>query len=161
VRVVSELLNSEANGLGKPLPKGVVRLYAPDPTGEQAYVAQTTIDHTPKDEKLRLPWGHAFDIACTFTETDAKHAGTDHRLVWQYEIRNHKDRDVTVTVQARVPRSTYQAKCDRPWHVRQVGLVEIELSVRANSAEKVTFSHAYNDQSGGGLASPYDKEKKE
>ena len=71
------------------------------------------------------------------------------------------DRDVTVTVLVRVPKSTYQAKCDRPWHVRQVGLVEIELPVRANSAEKVTFSHGYNDQSGGGLASPYDKGKKE
>ncbi|MCY2929476.1 MAG: zf-HC2 domain-containing protein, partial [Planctomycetota bacterium] len=65
VRVVSEFKNAKANGLGKPLPKGVVRLYAPDPEGVDAYVSQVRIDHTPKDEKVRLAWGHAFDIAGT------------------------------------------------------------------------------------------------
>ncbi|KKK60577.1 hypothetical protein LCGC14_3022970, partial [marine sediment metagenome] len=64
VRVASEFKNSKANGLGKPLPKGIIRLYAPDPTGLPTYVSQTSIDHTPKNEKIRLLWGHAFDIAC-------------------------------------------------------------------------------------------------
>ena len=41
-RVVSELENSKENGLGKPLPKGVVRLYAPEPTGRQTFATRTT-----------------------------------------------------------------------------------------------------------------------
>ena len=158
-RVVSELKNSEANGLGKPLPKGVLRLYAPDPTGRQTYAARTTIDHTPKDETLRLPWGHAFDIACSFTQTDYRRRGNDHNRTWRYDLRNHKDYDVTITVLVRVPRSTYAAECSRRWHVRQTGLVEINVPVRAHAAATVTFSHRYNPSRGGGLTSPHDPKK--
>jgi len=158
VRVVSELMNSEANGLGKPLPKGVVRLYAPDPTGVQTYVSKTTIDHTPKDEKLRLPWGYAFDIACSARDVDYRRRGNDHSRTWVGQIRNHKDHDVNVTVQLRVPKSTYRGECkDFPWHVRQVGLVEIDVPVRADQAADVTFAYKWNPRSGGGLTSPHDK----
>lgn len=158
VRVVSELMNSEANGLGKPLPKGVVRLYAPDPTGVQTYVSKTTIDHTPKDEKLRLPWGYAFDIACSARDVDYRRRGNDHSRTWVGQIRNHKPHDVNVTVQLRVPKSTYRGECkDFPWHVRQVGLVEIDVPVRADQAADVTFAYKWNPRSGGGLTSPHDK----
>jgi hypothetical protein len=162
-RVVSEFKNTEENGLGKPLPKGVVRLYAPDPDGEQTYIAKTTIDHTPKNEKLRLPWSYAFDIVCEHKLTKRQRRGNDYAEAWQYSLRNHKDYDVTITVIARVPRSTYQANCKRsgkahPWHIREVGIIEIEVPVKANGAEKVTLDFRYNNTSGGGLVSPHDSE---
>ena len=157
VRVVSELMNSEANGLGKPLPKGVVRLYAPDPTGAQTFVANTTIDHTPKDEKLRLPWGHAFDIVCSAKRTEYERRGSDRSEKWRYQLRNHKPHGVNVTVIAHVPRSTYRAECSHKWHVREVGLVEIDVPVPADSAAEVTFAYRWDSRSGGGLRSPHDK----
>jgi len=162
-RVVSEFKNTEENGLGKPLPKGVVRLYAPDPDGEQTYVAKTTIDHTPRNEKLRLPWSYAFDIACGHKQTKLRRNGNDYAMTWEYSLRNHKDYDVTITVIARVPPSTYQANCKRggkayPWHIREVGIIEIEVPVKADGTEKITLDFRYNNVSGGGLVSPYDKE---
>jgi hypothetical protein len=157
--VVSEMENTEANGLGKPLPKGVVRLYAPDPDGVQTYVAQTTIDHTPVKEKLRLPWGHAFDIACSWREVDARHAWADHHITAECSLRNHKDRPVTVTVIVHVPAGTYQAQCKLPWHVREVGLVEVPVNIPAGAQTKFTFSHKFNNLSGGGLRSPYDQQR--
>ena len=157
--VVSEMENTEANGLGKPLPKGVVRLYAPDPEGVQTYVAQTEIDHTPVKEKLRLPWGHAFDIACSWREVDAKHAGYDHHITAEYTIRNHKDRPVTVTVIVHLPAGTYQAQCKLPWHIREVGLIEVPVHIPAGAETKFTFIYKFNDLSGGGLRSPYEKQR--
>ncbi len=155
VRVVSEFKNSEENNLGKPLPKGVVRLYAPDPTGVETYVAQTTIDHTPTDEKVRLPWGFAFDIACTARRTDYRRRGRwDHDEKWEYSLRNHKDHDVTITVHVRVPATTYKFDCPRPWKVLKVGLVEIDVPVKANTAGKLAFSYSWNPRSGGGLETP-------
>jgi len=159
-RVVSELMNSKANGLGKPLPKGVIRLYAPDPTGFQTYVAKTTIDHTPTDEKLRLPWGHAFDIVCSAKRTHYTRRGTDQEATWQYQIRNHKDYDVNVTVMVTVPNSTYTATCNGYlWHVRQVGLVEIDVPVEADKVVDVSFTYKWDPTSGGGLSSPHDGKK--
>jgi len=159
-RVVSELRNSEANGLGKPLPKGVVRLYAPDPEGLQTYVAKTTIDHTPKDEKLRLPWGYAFDIVCSAKRTDYSRRGDEHKATWRYQVRNHKAYDVNVTVMVSVPRSTYAAECRGfRWHVREVGRVEIDVPVKADRAVDVDFTYRWNPTSGGGLTSPHDGEE--
>jgi len=155
VRVVSEFKNSEENGLGKPLPKGVVRLYAPDPEGVDTYISQVTIDHTPVKEKVRLMWGHAFDIACSSKQTKYRRNGADRHYTWEYQIRNHKEHDVTVTIIARVPNSTYKADCNYPWHVRQVGVIEIDVPVKANTASTATLSYSYNNTSGGGLTSPH------
>ena len=156
-RVVSEFRNSEENGLGKPMPKGVVRLYAPDPEGAQTYVSQTSIDHTPVNEKVRLPWGFAFDIACTAKTTGSRTAGDEHAETREYELRNHKDYGVTVTVIFRVPRTTYEGECNIPWHVREVGVVEADVPLAPGATVKVTFSYKANNKTGGGLKSPYDK----
>lgn len=154
-RVVSEFKNSEENGLGKPLPKGVVRLYAPDAEGVDSYVAKVSIDHTPVKEKVRLMWGHAFDIACSSKQTKFRKSGNDMHHTLEYQIRNHKEYDVSVTIIAHVPSSTYTADSNYPWHVRQVGTVEIDVPVKANTAATATFSFIYNNTSGGGLTSPH------
>ena len=165
-RVVSEFENSERNGLGRPLPKGVVRLYGPDGDGTLQYSGQTTIDHTPKDEKVRLPWGFAFDIACDAKQTLSRVQGRAGSQKWRYTLRSSKDYDVTVTVIVRVPRTATTADCTlapkgekHPWHVREVGLVEIDVPVKANAAATVDFSFDYDNVRGGGLKSPYDRQE--
>ena len=150
-QVVSEVKNTQVNGLGKPLPKGIIRLYAPGPDGEDTYVSQATIDHTPLNEKLRLGWGFAFDIACTNTATDQKHSDTDHHISGQYSLRNHKDYDATITAIVRVPNTTRKFDCNRPWHIREVGWIEIQVPLKADTEETVTFSYDYDTLSGGGL----------
>jgi hypothetical protein len=180
-RVVSEFKNSKENGLGKPLPKGVISLYAPDPSGEETYAGQTSIDHTPKDEKVRLPWGYAFDIACSATQTSVPVRGPSGSQTWRYKLDNHKDYDVTVTVVVRLPRTATTGDCTlagaggaaggagpataaapaapgakHPWHVREVGIVEIDVPVKAKAAASADFSFSYDNQRGGGLKSPWD-----
>ncbi len=46
--------NSRENKIGMPLPKGALRLLAADRDGEAEQVAQAAIDHTPKDEEVRV-----------------------------------------------------------------------------------------------------------
>lgn len=156
VRVVSEIENSKANGLGVPLPKGVIRLYAPDPDGVDTYVAQTQIDHTPVDEILRLPWGFAFDVVCHMSQTDRLINGDSRENKFNYQIRNHKDHDINVTVVASVPITSRRVECKLPWHVREVGTIEIYVPVKANSETNFDLSVEYGITSGGGLVSPYD-----
>jgi len=156
-RVVSEFKNSEADGLGKPLPKGVVRLYAPAPDGVATYVGKTEIDHTPADEKIRLPWGHAFDIVCSARRTAYRANRADVAETWQYALRNRKAHDVTITVIVRVPRATYTFDCKRPWHIRQVGVIEIDVPVKAKGAQALTVSYRHNYASSTELKSPYDE----
>ena len=155
-RVWSEFENSEKNGLGKPLPKGAVRLYAPGPDGVQTYVAKTQIDHTPVKETIRLPWGYAFDIVCSSRQSASRRSGDDYAVTQALELRNHKDYDVRILVVLRVPAATYEGKCNRDfkWTVPEVGRVEIDVPVKASAAEKLSFSYRYNYKNGGGLKAP-------
>ncbi len=62
VSVFLDFENSERNGLGMPLPKGIVRVYKRDHTGAQQFIGEDLIDHTPRDEELRIKMGEAFDV---------------------------------------------------------------------------------------------------
>ena len=62
VAVVREFKNSEANHLGIPLPKGRLRFYRRDNDQQLEFTGENEIDHTPKDETLRISTGNAFDL---------------------------------------------------------------------------------------------------
>ncbi len=91
--------NSKENNLGQPLPAGVVRVYKADNTSAQQFVGEDRIDHTPKDESVRVKLGDAFDLVAERKQTDYKAIA---RRVFEYayeiRIRNHKDEAVTVVV---------------------------------------------------------------
>jgi hypothetical protein len=99
IGVYIELTNSQKNGLGQPLPAGIVRLYKADSTGGQQFIGEDRIDHTPKDEAVRVKVGDAFDIV-------GERKMMDYRVIssrlfeysYQIVIRNHKKEDVTITV---------------------------------------------------------------
>ena len=58
-----EFLNEKNNKLGIPLPKGTVRVFKTDDADNSLeFVGEDSIDHTPKDEKITLNTGNAFDI---------------------------------------------------------------------------------------------------
>jgi len=91
--------NSKENSLGQPLPAGIVRVYKADSSDAQQFVGEDRIDHTPKDETVRVKLGDAFDVVAERKQTDYKAIA---RRVFEYayeiRIRNHKEEAVTVVV---------------------------------------------------------------
>ena len=100
VGVYVQFRNSQPNKLGMPLPAGTIRLYKRDDKGNQQFIGEDKIDHTPKDEDVRVKVGDAFDIVAERKQTDYKVIVTGHMYEYAYEIkiRNHKDGPVTVVV---------------------------------------------------------------
>ncbi len=99
VAVVLEIVNAQAGGLGMPLPKGTVRVYKKDKSGAEQFVGEDAIDHTPKDETIRLHVGDAFDIVAERAQTDFKAVSPrQNESAWTISLRNRKDEDVVVTV---------------------------------------------------------------
>ena len=99
VMVTVEFENSQASGLGMPLPEGVVRVFKRDTDGSLELAGEDRIKHTPKNERVRLSVGNAFDLGVERKQTDYKQVTP--RLVEQsFEItlRNHKNDSVDVTV---------------------------------------------------------------
>ena len=99
IQVRIEFKNTEKNKLGIPLPKGRVRVFKKDlADGMLEFVGEDSIDHTPREEKISLYIGNAFDIAVEYKQIDSKHdrrRRTDSHLI---ELRNQKDEAVTVYV---------------------------------------------------------------
>jgi len=99
VKVLYRFRNDEKSGLGMPLPAGNVRVYQADSKGGTQFVGEDRIDHTPKDESLKIHVGDAFDVVCERKETDYKRISSNTiELEYQITLRNHKDAAVTVEV---------------------------------------------------------------
>ena len=100
---------NKGDGLGVPLPKGVIRVYKKDSKGNAQFVGEDRIDHTPKNEKVRLKLGEAFDVTADKKQTDFKKLGGSGRYDYVYEsaylieLKNAKDEAVTVKVMEPLP----------------------------------------------------------
>lgn len=101
--------NKETNKLGLPMPKGTIRVYKKDSQGNAQFVGEDRIDHTPKNENVRLKLGEAFDVTADKKQTDFKKlpnpAKGNNAFESAYEItlKNAKKEKVTVTVIEPIP----------------------------------------------------------
>ncbi len=99
VTVMLEFRTDEASNLETQLPAGRVRLYQQDVDGSQLLVGEDQIDHTPKNETVRLTVGNAFDIKGERVQTNYKPLGdSGAEESFRITLRNHKDEDVEVRV---------------------------------------------------------------
>jgi hypothetical protein len=104
VGVYLDIKNSKDNRLGIPLPKGKVRVYKADASGSQQLIGEDWIDHTPKDERVRIKMGEAFDVVGERVQKDWKRIGSNlYEVEWEITLRNHKKEAVTVEVVEPMP----------------------------------------------------------
>jgi hypothetical protein len=99
VLVTVEFQNASASGLGMALPAGIVRVFQTDKDGSLELAGEDRIQHTPKNETVRIAVGSAFDIAVERKQT-AMSKVTPRLVETSYEItlRNHKTETVDVAV---------------------------------------------------------------
>ncbi len=99
VNVFMTFKNEEQNKLGMPLPAGIVRLYKQDSQGALQFIGEDRINHTPKNEEVRLKVGEAFDVVVERRQIDFKQTTTRmYETEWEIKIRNRKQEDVTVSL---------------------------------------------------------------
>jgi hypothetical protein len=100
VWVMREFANSETNHLGMPLPKGKLRFYRRNDDGQLEFTGEDTIDHTPRDETIRVFTGNSFDIVGERKRTNFKTDNSDRWLEETFEIklRNRKKEPVEIRV---------------------------------------------------------------
>ncbi|MBI5301915.1 MAG: DUF4139 domain-containing protein [Chloroflexi bacterium] len=97
VAVMVEFKNNEANKMGMPLPKGTIRVYKADGDGGNQFIGEDNIDHTPKDEMIRLNIGNAFDVVGERKQMNfTKVSDRVIEETYQIKLRNHKKEAVEV-----------------------------------------------------------------
>lgn len=96
--------NEEKSHLGMPLPAGIVRVYKKDAAGNALFVGEDRIDHTPKNERVDLTLGEAFDITARAKQTNYTKLADDlYENAYEVEIKNAKKEKVTVDLREAFP----------------------------------------------------------
>ncbi len=140
VSVFVELDNSEKSGLGMPLPKGTLRVYKADQSGAQQFVGEDAIDHTPRDEKVEVKLGEAFDVVADRKQTEWKTLGNcSSESAWDIELRNHKDSAVTVEIIEPANGDWEIVRTSHPALKKDARTFEFSVPVPARGATKVSY----------------------
>jgi hypothetical protein len=144
-----EFRNDKASGLGVPLPAGrirVSRLDAADSSLE--FIGEDSIGHTPRDERVRIKLGSAFDVVGERKQT---HFSTDSRARWmeeeiEVELRNHKDEDVEVQVREFLFRwSNWKVlSSTQPYEKDDARAIHFNVKVPKNSNRTVKYRVRYS-----------------
>jgi hypothetical protein len=146
--VIRELRNDEKSGLGLPLPKGKVRFYTRDKDGQLEFTGENLIDHTPRDETLRLYTGNAFDLVGERTRTDFKISNAQDWMDESFEIklRNHKQEAVTFTVVEHLYRwSNWEIRQNsQPFTKKDARTIEFSVEVPPDGEATVSYSVHYS-----------------
>jgi hypothetical protein len=146
VWVMREFRNSEANHLGMPLPKGRVRFYRRDDS-QIEFTGENTIDHTPRDEMVRVYTGNAFDLAGERRRTDYtvdmnRRTATES---FDIKVRNHKKESVEVRVVEHLYRGTNWdiiAKSS-DYQKKDSQTIEFPITVMPDEEKEITYTAHY------------------
>ena len=137
--------NRKSDGLGLPLPKGVVRVYKRDSSGNAQFVGENNIDHTPNRESVRLKLGDAFDVTANKKQTDFQ---VRDRLLgrnvfdssFEIEVKNGKKEPVEVIVREPIPGDWDMLAESAPHEKVAAGTAEWRLRVPAEGSTKLTYT---------------------
>lgn len=148
VWVMQEFKNSKENGLGIALPKGRLRFYRRDSDGSLQFVGENQIDHTPKDETIRVYTGNTFDVVGERKQTDfhVEHAARWAEETFEIKVRNHKKEAVNVRVVEHLYRwSNWKISFESDEHKKTDSqTVEFRVNVAPDQEKVVRYTVHYS-----------------
>jgi hypothetical protein len=148
VWVMQEFKNAQANHLGIPLPKGRLRFYRRDTDGRLEFVGENSIDHTPKDETLRIYTGNAFDIVGERKRTNYHLESNQHWMDESFEVRvrNHKKEAIEARVLEHLYRSNNWKLTDPSTEFQKLDAqtIEFPVTVKPDGESVVTYTVHYS-----------------
>ncbi len=133
VNVAVEFLNTEKNGLGIPLPMGVMKVYKVQERVPE-FVGEDRIEHTPKDEKVTLNIGQVFDV---MGEETLINSNTITERIWEKEfsikLKNRKSEDVTIEVQKYIGWDSSVLSSDLKYEQKDASTIVFKVPVPKDS----------------------------
>lgn len=135
-----EIENKEKNALGIPLPAGNMRMYQEDSEGILQFLGEDSIQHTPKDETVRLTAGKAFDVVADRRQMDFQKI-SDNVQESEFEIivRNHKATDVQVEIVEPLGGDWEVLKKSHDFTKRDAATIVFNVPVPKDGETKVTY----------------------
>nr|MBA2432605.1 hypothetical protein [Chthoniobacterales bacterium] len=147
VAVTLEFENKQANKLGMPLPKGRWRFYRRDSDEQVEFTGENEIDHTARDETVRVLIGHAFDLVAETKRTNFAVNNPKRTAEESFEIklRNRKKEPVEIVVREHLPRwSSWEiAAHSEQFTKKDAQTIEFVVPVKPDEERIVTYTVRY------------------
>lgn len=144
INVKLEFINAEKNGLGLPIPAGKVRVYKSDEDQSQIFLGEDRVGHTPKDEKIRLYVGDAFDLVGERKQIDYKQLGDRAREeTWQIKLRNHKKEDAEILVIEHIWGDFEIRESSHPYNKKDANTLEFLVPVKKDAETTLKYTILY------------------
>lgn len=145
--VMREFVNSQANHMGMPLPKGRVRFYRRNDDGQMEFTGENMIDHTPRDETVRIYTGNSFDLTgerrrTNYTVDNKQDAATE---TFEIKVRNHKKEPVEIRIVEHLYRGknwTVAANSDK-YVKKDSQTIEFPVTVAPDGEKVITYTARY------------------
>lgn len=148
VWVMREFVNADTNHLGVPLPKGKLRFYRRGTDGQLEFTGENQIDHTPRNETIRVRTGNSFDLVGERKATNFK---TDRGDKWidetfEIKLRNRKKEAVEIRVVEHLYRwSNWKIKAQSDAFKKQdAQTIEFRVTVSPDEEKVITYTVHYS-----------------
>ena len=144
VNVIVEFANKEENNLGVPMPKGKVRLYKSD--GESIeFIGEDMVDHTPKNETIKLKIGDAFDVVAEEIQTDNKQITSKvNEQSYKITLKNRKDENIVVDVERSLGAYWEIVNTSMDYEKKNSQTILYKAPVKKDSETVITFTVRYS-----------------
>jgi hypothetical protein len=140
VEVTIDFKNSKDNNMGMPLPEGIVRVMKKDKDGSFEFVGEDRIQHTPRDEKITVKVGDAFDLLGERTVTDSKRSDHSSQETVSINLKNRKDEDVTIDIIENLGSNWDITKSSIDYEKKNAYQIVFHVPVKARSEQKVEYT---------------------
>lgn len=148
VDVLLKFKNSDKSNLGMPLPAGKIRVNQPNTQdGSMEFIGEDIVDHTPKDEEVKIKLGNAFDIVGErkqvnyFVDSNRKYIEETIEIT----LRNHKKEDVKIKVKENLYRAANWKIADNnlDFEKENSNTISFNVPVKKDGTAKVQYKVTY------------------
>ena len=150
VLVQREFVNAETNQLGIALPAGKLRFYRRDADGQLQFVGENQIDHTPRNETVRVTTGNAFDLVGERKQTNFRVDTSDKWIDESFEIKL-RNRKKDAPVEIRVVEHLYRwsswkilSNVSDDFTKKDAQTIEFRIPVKPDEERTVTYTVHYS-----------------
>lgn len=141
IEVAIEFTNKKENNLGIAIPKGVIRSYKYDSDNSLQFIGESLIDHTPKNEKISIIVGNAFDIVGQRKQMEwNKIASNIYESSYEITLKNHKKHDIVVKVVENIPGSWKMLKSSHEYIKFDSSTVHYFIPVKKDGESKLQYT---------------------
>ena len=145
VEVALEFKNSKEFGLGMPIPAGRFRLFQADGDDSKILLGEDRIEHTPKDEKVSINVGFAFDLTAEQKILNQKRI-TNNTEEQEFEItlNNRKDEAVTIMTEKKLYGYWEIVSADFEYTKKDANTIQFEQQIEKNGSKTLKFTVRFN-----------------